>query len=181
MTSNHYIYVHPFLQPSLLFTLAVSHVSHAKSILALKAAFSLIHVQTLNPVPKVSIILLRSHRKTRMWDRNRYVSNRTRILQTSFFFANLRKPLAFIKVKVMLQCLIDHNLIKNYKVVTLVPSFLSSPLDVGEGSVPVPRRLSPRGNISPNPLNTRLCMTQRHPGRCEESRESKPNPMSFSS
>lgn len=86
VTSNHYIYVHPFLQPSLLFTLTVSRVSHAKSILDLKAAFSLIQVQTPNPVPKVSIILLRSHSKTRMCSRNRYINNRTHIYQTSFLF-----------------------------------------------------------------------------------------------
>ena len=134
MTSNHYIYVHPFLQPSLLFTLTVSHVSHAKSILDLKAPFSLIHVQTPNPVPKVSIILLRSHSKTRMWTRNRYINNRTRIHQMRFFFfTNCQTSLTLVKLKLKLRCLIT------------TPWRITEWQYGGEKPVSVPGRLSPRG------------------------------------
>ena len=132
MTSNHYIYVHPFLQPSLLFTLTVSRVSHAKSILDLKAPFSLIHVQTPNPVPKVSIILLRSHSKTRMWTSNRYISNRTHIYQMRFF-TNFQTSLTLVKLKLKLRCLIT------------TPWRITEWQYGGEKSVSVPGRLSPGG------------------------------------
>lgn len=68
MTSNLYIRVHPFLPPSQLFAHTVPRVSHAKSVLVLKAAFTLIRVQTSN---KISIILPWPDRKTKMRNINR--------------------------------------------------------------------------------------------------------------
>jgi hypothetical protein len=150
MTSNYYIYVHPFLQPSLLSTLTVYRVSHAKSILDLKASFSLIHVQTPNPAAEVSIILLRSHSKTIIWTPNRYINDRTRIYHKRFFFfANFQTSLALVKLKLKLLSLIT------------TPWRVTDWQYGGEMSVSVSGRLRPPGGgrISKSPLNRRFSLT----------------------